>query len=96
MGKGSSGLQQENQINNNSSEIPKDPKNIQQEKTENRYLVGGGKEKSRFSCLDKSYFSKRMGDRNNSGTINAVNEIISMHDLTIKGVEGAIKDLMKK
>jgi len=48
MGKGTSGLETENQGGNN-SEIPESPQNIQQEKTEHGYLVGGGKGKSVFA-----------------------------------------------
>ena len=47
-GKGSSGLETEGQAKN-SSEIPESPKNIQQEKTDHGYLVGGGKGKSVFA-----------------------------------------------
>lgn len=48
MGKGTSGVEVENQGGNN-SEIPESPQNIQQEKTEHGYLVGGGKGKSVFA-----------------------------------------------
>lgn len=48
MGAGSSGLETENRTAD-SSEVPKNPQNIQQEKTETGYLVGGGKGKSVFA-----------------------------------------------
>lgn len=41
-------------------------------------------------------FQKEWENRDNSGTIHAVNKIIPMYDLTIGGVEDAIKNLMKK
>jgi len=41
-------------------------------------------------------FKKEWPDRDDSGTIEAISQIIHMHDLTVGGVEDAIKDLMKK
>jgi len=41
-------------------------------------------------------FKKEWQSRDDSGTIKAISQIIHMHDLTIGGVEDAIKDLMKK
>lgn len=41
-------------------------------------------------------FQKEWKNRDDSGTIQAVNKVIPMHDLTVGGVEDAIKDLMKK
>ncbi|OQX00964.1 hypothetical protein BWK69_00305 [Candidatus Parcubacteria bacterium A4] len=41
-------------------------------------------------------FQKEWKNRDGSGTIHAVNKVIPMHDLTVGGVEDAIKDLMKK
>jgi uncharacterized protein with von Willebrand factor type A (vWA) domain len=41
-------------------------------------------------------FQKEWENRDDSGTIHAVSEVIPMHDLTVGGVEDAIKDLMKK
>lgn len=41
-------------------------------------------------------FQKEWEDRDDSGTIQAVRKIIPIHDLTVGGVEDAIKDLMKK
>lgn len=49
LGKGSSEEERENQQHHNSSEASQTPKNVQQEKTENGYLVGGGKGKSVFT-----------------------------------------------
>jgi len=41
-------------------------------------------------------FKKEWKNRDDSGTIKAISQIIHMHDLTVGGVEDAIKDLMKK
>ena len=41
-------------------------------------------------------FAREWEERDDSGTIDAVNDIIPMHDLTVGGVEDAIKKLMKK
>ena len=41
-------------------------------------------------------FSKEWEERDDSGTIEAISEIVPMHDLTVGGVEDAIKKLMKK
>lgn len=41
-------------------------------------------------------FQKKWEERDDSGTIQAVSKIIPMYDLTVGGVEDAIKDLMKK
>jgi len=41
-------------------------------------------------------FQKEWEERDDSGTIHAVKSIIPMHDLTVGGVEDAIKELMKK
>jgi uncharacterized protein with von Willebrand factor type A (vWA) domain len=41
-------------------------------------------------------FQKEWENRDDSGTIHAVSKIIPMHDLTVGGVEDAIKDLMKR
>jgi len=41
-------------------------------------------------------FAKEWKERDDSGTIEAISEIIPMHDLTVGGVEDAIKELMKK
>lgn len=41
-------------------------------------------------------FEKEWKRDDDSGTIGAVGKIIKMHDLTIGGVEDAVKDLMKK
>lgn len=41
-------------------------------------------------------FQKEWKNRDDSGTIHAVSKVIPMHDLTVGGVEDAIKDLMKK
>lgn len=41
-------------------------------------------------------FRKQWEDRDDSGTIQAVGDIIPMQDLTVGGVEDAIKTLMKK
>ena len=41
-------------------------------------------------------FSREWEERDDSGTIEAISEIIPMHDLTVGGVEDAIKELMKK
>ncbi len=41
-------------------------------------------------------FKKEWQNRDDSGTIKAISQIIHMHDLTVGGVEDAIKDLMKK
>jgi uncharacterized protein with von Willebrand factor type A (vWA) domain len=41
-------------------------------------------------------FQKEWEERDNSGTIHAAKAIIPMHDLTVGGVEDAIKELMKK
>lgn len=41
-------------------------------------------------------FAKEWEDRDDSGTIEAISDIIPMHDLTVGGVEDAIKKLMKK
>jgi len=41
-------------------------------------------------------FQKEWEERDDSGTIHAVKNVIPMHDLTVGGVEDAIKELMKK
>ena len=41
-------------------------------------------------------FQKEWESHDDSGTIHAVSKIIPMHDLTVGGMEDAIKDLMKK
>lgn len=41
-------------------------------------------------------FKKEWDNHDNSGTINAVNKIIPMYDLTIGGMEDSIKDLIKE
>ena len=41
-------------------------------------------------------FKKEWEYRDDSGTIEQAGNIIKMHDLTVGGVEDAIKDLMKK
>lgn len=41
-------------------------------------------------------FAKEWEERDDSGTIGAISEIVPMHDLTVGGVEDAIKELMKK
>ncbi len=41
-------------------------------------------------------FKKEWQDHDFSGTIQAISSIISMHDLSVGGVEDAIKDLMKQ
>jgi uncharacterized protein with von Willebrand factor type A (vWA) domain len=41
-------------------------------------------------------FRREWEDRDDSGTIQAASDIIPMHDLTVGGVEDAIKSLMKK
>lgn len=41
-------------------------------------------------------FQKEWEERDDSGTIHAANNIIPMHDLTVGGVEDAIKELMRK
>lgn len=41
-------------------------------------------------------FKKEWEEPDGSGTIRGVGEIIPMHDLTVGGVEDAIKELMKK
>ena len=41
-------------------------------------------------------FQKEWEERDDSGTIYATNTIIPMHDLTVGGVEDAIKEVMKK
>jgi uncharacterized protein with von Willebrand factor type A (vWA) domain len=40
-------------------------------------------------------FKKEWKARDDSGTIQAINKVIPMYDLTVGGVEDAIKDLMK-
>jgi len=51
--------------------------------------------KSNSAVWINPVFKKEWQNRDYSGTIRAANEIISMHDLTIGGVEDAIRDLMK-
>ena len=41
-------------------------------------------------------FKKEWEERDDSGTIHAAKSIVPMHDLTVGGVEDAIKELMKK
>ncbi len=41
-------------------------------------------------------FAKEWQERDDSGTIEAISDIVPMHDLTVGGVEDAIKELMKK
>ncbi len=41
-------------------------------------------------------FAREWEERDDSGSIEAISDIISMHDLTVGGVEDAIKELMKK
>lgn len=41
-------------------------------------------------------FKKEWQERDDSGTINAARSIIPMYDLTVGGVEDAVKELMKK
>lgn len=41
-------------------------------------------------------FKKEWGERDGSGTIAAAKEIMPMHDLSVGGVQDAIKELMKK
>ena len=41
-------------------------------------------------------FKKEWEERDDSGTIHAAKNIVPMHDLTVGGVEDAIKELMKK
>ena len=40
-------------------------------------------------------FKKDWEERDDSGTIHAAKNIVPMHDLTVGGVEDAIKELMK-
>lgn len=41
-------------------------------------------------------FAKEWQERDDSGTIEAISDIVPMHDLTVGGVEDAIKELMRK
>ncbi|HRU90046.1 MAG TPA: hypothetical protein P5094_01870, partial [Patescibacteria group bacterium] len=41
-------------------------------------------------------FKKEWQNHDFSGTIQTISNIISMHDLSVGGVEDAIKDLMKQ
>lgn len=41
-------------------------------------------------------FAKEWEERDDSGTIEAISDIVPMHDLTVGGVEDAVKELMKK
>lgn len=52
--------------------------------------------KSESAVWINPVFKKEWQDRDDSGTIKAISQIIHMHDLTVGGVEDAIKDLMKK
>jgi len=54
------------------------------------------KKKAKSAVWINPIFAKEWEDRDDSGTIEAIRNIIPMYDLTVGGVEDAIKDLMKK
>lgn len=67
-----------------------------------RFGMGGDdclkfiKKKSDSVVWINPVFRREWEDRDDSGTIQAARDIIAMHDLTVGGVEDAIKGLMKR
>lgn len=67
-----------------------------------RFEMGGDEcleyieKKSDSAVWINPVFKKEWKERDDSGSINAIKNIIPMHDLTVGGVEDAVKKLMKK
>jgi uncharacterized protein with von Willebrand factor type A (vWA) domain len=94
IGKGSSEKGTENQANN-SLEILKSPKNVQQEKTEKGYLVGGGKGKSVFAerVYQNSIYE---GERLNKQTIQEREKRVGKIDRRLRYEERPNKASMRE
>lgn len=73
-----------------------DPKQYESLMMAGDKCLGFIKQKSDSVVWLSPVFRKEWQEHDSSGTIQEVGEIIPMHDLTVGGVEDAIKELMKK